>query len=125
VGERWGLVRRCLAVVVLAVWLAMIMVSAWTTQLHVCSDEVARVGSTALVQSCGSLSITDPPSLALLVVAGLLLLPDLTSLEIPGMLRVERKLEKEVNDAASSTAKAITLANQQEEKREQFESPAS
>jgi hypothetical protein len=66
----------------------MLMVSAWTTHLQVCSDEVARVGSTALVKSCDSLSITDAPSLALLVVVGVLLLPDLSSIEIPGILRV-------------------------------------
>lgn len=144
-------VRRGLAGVLLTGWLAMLMVSAWTTQLQVCNDEVARVGSTALVKSCGSLSITDAPSLALLVVVGILLFPDLSSLEIPGVLRVERKLEEQakrqediaamiqrlelsiaqrvevfnVNDVGSLAAKIGELVAQQAEKREQFESPAS
>jgi len=143
--------RRALAGVLLAGWLAMLMVSAWTTHLQVCSDQVARVGTAALVKSCGSLSITDAPSLALLVVVVILLLPDLSSLEIPGVLRVERKLEEQtkrqediaamiqrlelsvtqrvevfnVNDVGSMAVRIGELAAQQAEKREQFESPAS
>jgi hypothetical protein len=135
-------------VILLVGWLGMLMVSAWTTHLQVCSDEVARVGSTALARSCGSLSLTDAPSLAVLVVVGILLFPELSSLEIPGILRVERKLEAQarrqediagliqrlevsmgqrvevrvVNEVGSLTARASLLATQQDEKREQFES---
>jgi hypothetical protein len=84
------------------------------------------------------------------VVVGLLFLPDLTSLEIPGILRVERKLDEQarrqdeiasmiqrlelsiaqrvevnINDVGSMTARVVRLADQQEEKREQLDSPAS
>jgi hypothetical protein len=98
------LARRGLAFALLAGWLAMLMVSAWTAHLQVCNDEVARVGGTALVRSCGSLSITDAPSLALLVIFGVLLLPDLSALEIPGILRVERKLEEQARRQDDFTA---------------------
>jgi hypothetical protein len=135
----------------LAGWLGILMVSAWTSQLQVCTDEVAQVGSKALARSCGSLSFTDAPSLALLVVVGVLLFPDLASLEIPGILRVERKLEVQarqqddlasmvqrlqvsvgqrvevinVNEIGSVAVKLGELAALQSDKREQFESPAS
>jgi hypothetical protein len=68
--------------VLLVCWLTMLLVSAFTSDLRVCSDEVARVGSTALAHSCGAMSLTDAPSLALLLIAGVLLLPDLSAFEI-------------------------------------------
>jgi hypothetical protein len=81
-GRRVGLVgtRRGMVAVLLLGWLAVLLISAFTPHLQVCSDEVARVGSTALARTCGSLSFTDAPSLAVLVIVGLLLLPDLSSL---------------------------------------------
>lgn len=129
-------------------WLAVLLISAFTPHLQVCSDEVARVGSAALARSCGSLSFTDAPSLAVLVIVGLLLLPDLSSLEIPGILRVERKIEAQArrqddivamihrleasqhvevnyNEVGSRSVKVGELAAVQDEKREQFESPTS
>jgi hypothetical protein len=148
-ARRVGLARarRGLVAVLLLGWLAALVVSAFTPHLQICTDEVARVGSTALARSCGSLSFTAAPSLAVLVIVGLLLLPDLTSLEIPGVLRVERKLEEQArrqddivamiqrlevsqhvqvnyNEVGSSSARVGELAALQDEKREQFESPA-
>lgn len=149
-GRRVGLdrARRGLAAVLLAGWLAALVISTFTSQLQVCSDEVARVGGTALAKSCGSLSFTDAPSLAVLVIVGMLLLPDLSSLEIPGIVRVERKLEEQArrqddivamiqrldvsqhvevnyNEVGSKSAVLGELAAVQDEKRAQFESRTS
>ena len=52
-----------------------------------CEEQFARVGSAPLVEACHPLSMTDAPVLALVIVAGLLLLPDLSALEIPGVVR--------------------------------------
>jgi hypothetical protein len=149
-GRRVGLVgvRRGLVAVLLLGWLAVLLISAFTPHLQVCSDEVARVGSTALAKSCESLSFTDAPSLAVLVIVGLLLLPDLSSLEIPGILRVEREIKDQArrqddivamihrlevsqhvevnyNEVGSRSARVGELAALQDEKRERFESPAT
>jgi hypothetical protein len=103
---------RALAAAVLAGWLSMLMVSAWTTHLQVCNEEVARVGGAALVKSCGSMSITDAPSLALLVIAGILLLPGFSVLEIPGILKIERKLEQQTKrqDEIASMIQRLELS---------------
>src|ERR1700678_3707749 len=87
--------RWVAATIALAVWLTIVLVSAFTSHLQVCHDEVSRVGTKALVQSCGPISVTDAPSLALLVTFAALLIPDLSALEIPGIFRVERKLEEQ------------------------------
>lgn len=151
-GRRLGMAgaRRGLAAVLLLGWLVILMVSALTSHLQVCTDQVARVGSVALARSCGSLTFTDAPSLAVLVIVGILLLPDLSSLEIPGVLRVERKIEEQTrrqdelaamiqrldvsqrmrvevnyNQVGSTSVRVGELAALQDEKREEFESPAS
>ncbi len=128
-------------------WVVVVWVSFQTSYLHTCDDQVARVGGEALVRSCRPLSITDTPTLALLVAVGVLLLPDLSALEIPGVLRLERQIKEqakrqdeivamvhrlevaqhqEVNvyAAATDAAKVVELAAQQEEKRRLFGSDA-
>lgn len=145
-------VRRGLVAVLLSGWLTMLLVSAFTPHIHTCDDEVAQVGNAALVQSCRSLSVTDAPSLAVLVIVGILLLPDLSVLEVLGVLRVERKLEEQTrrqddivrminrlemsitqrventtniyNEVSSRSERVGELISLQNEKREQFESPA-
>ena len=141
-------VRRGLVALLLLGWLALLLVSTLTPRLHTCDDEVARVGSAALVKSCQSLTITAAPMLAILVIVGVLLLPDLSALEIPGVLRVERKLEEQArrqddivamihrlevsqrvevhnyNDVGAKAARVGELAALQDEKREQFDSDA-
>jgi hypothetical protein len=82
--------------------------------------------------------------LALLVSAGILLLPDVSALEIPGVLRLERKLEentrrqedlvamvqrKEVSQRQQvinvfDLAKLAELVGLQDEKRQRFDSDA-
>jgi len=141
--------RRAGAATLLLGWLVVIWVSFQTPYLHTCDDQIARVGDVALPRSCRPLSITDGPTLALLVGAGVLLFPDLSALEIPGVLRLERQVKEqakrqeeivamvhrlevakhqEVNVyadvAAADAAKVVELAAQQEEKRHLFGSDA-
>jgi hypothetical protein len=59
------------------------------------------VGRLALVQSCRPLSVTDPPVLAMLIAAGLLLFslfPDLSALEVFGVFRLERQLKEQAEE---------------------------
>lgn len=94
-------IRLWVAVVLLLGSLALIWVSFLTPYLHVCDDQVAEVGSAALVQSCRPLSVTDPPILAMLIAAGVLLfslLPDLSALEIFGVFRLERQIKEQAKE---------------------------
>jgi hypothetical protein len=144
-----ALARRLVAVLLLVAWIVMLLVSSLSSNLRTCDDQIARVGGTALVRSCAPLSFASAPSLAVLIIVGVLLLPDLSVLEIPGVLRVERKLEEQAkrqddifalihrlemsqrvevhnyNDVGASAMKVGELAALQGEKREQFDSDAS
>ena len=145
----WTKARRTTAAVILLGWVVVVWVSFQTRFLHTCDDQVARVGNVALVRSCRPLSITDTPSLALLVGAGVLLFADLSVFEIPGVLRLERKVKEQakrqdeivamvhrlevaqhqrqeinVYTAAEGAARIVELAAQQAEKRHLFGSDA-
>ena len=137
--------RRSVAAGLFAGWLVVLWVSFATPYLHTCDDEVARVGSAALVTSCGPLSITDAPALALVIVACLLLVPDLTALEIPGVFRLERQLKEQDARQQERQAQIVgliqslevrqnvynvfgrlaELAGEQDEKRQRFDTDAS
>lgn len=128
-------------------WLVVLWVSFQTHYLHICHDQIARVGSVALQNSCQPLAITDAPTLALLVGAAVLLLPDLSALEISGIFRLERQLKEQArrqddivamihklemsqrvevhyNTVAATAVRVGELAVLQDEKREDFESDA-
>src|ERR1700733_16168037 len=64
----WATARRAGAVFLLLGWVALLWVSFQTSYLHICDDEVARVGHVPLVRSCRPLSVTDGPMLAILIV---------------------------------------------------------
>jgi len=94
-------VRLNITIVLVLGSLALVWVSFLTPYLHTCDDQVARVGRLALVQSCRPLSVTDPPVLAMLIAAGLLLFslfPDLSALEIFGVFRLERQLKEQAEE---------------------------
>ena len=86
--------------------------------MRTCDEDVARVGSTALVKACRPLTITDGPILAVLIIVGILLLPDLSALEIPGVLRVERKLEEQVRrqDEIITMIHRLEVSQQQQQR---------
>jgi hypothetical protein len=86
--------RRIAAGAFLMAWGIVAWISWATPYLQSCTDEVARVGSTPLIRSCGPMSILDPPLLVLLVACGLLLLPDLKVIELFGIVRLERVVEE-------------------------------
>lgn len=145
--SRLTLARRGAAVTLLVGWLVVLWISFESPYLHTCDDEVARVGSAALATSCRPLSISDAPTLALLVGAGALLLPDLTALEIPGLFRLERQLKEqdvrqqerqaeivgliqrlEVRQSVYNVfdiARLAELVGLQDEKRQRFDTDAS
>lgn len=139
--------RRVLAAALLLGWLVVLWISFQTHYLQACDDQIARVGRVALMRSCKPLSVTDAPALALLVSAGVLLIPDLSALEIAGVFRLERQLKEQAkrqdeivamirtlemsqrvevhyNEVGSRAVKVGELAVLQDEKREQFDSDA-
>jgi hypothetical protein len=122
-GKRMAKVRRGLAAALLLGWLVTLFVSTLNPSgLHVCDDEIARVGSTALVKTCRPLAITDAPMLAVLVIVGILLFPDLSALEIPGVLRVERKLEQQARrqDEIVATVHRLEASQQQQQQQQVY-----
>jgi hypothetical protein len=94
-ASRLTYVRRAGVATLLLSWLAVIWVSFQTPYLKTCDDQIARVGTVALPRSCRPLSITDAPTLALLVGAGILLFPDLSALEITGLFRLEKQIKEQ------------------------------
>lgn len=85
--------RRVAVAVALLTALFVVWFSFLTSHLQTCDDQVAEVGRAALVKSCRPMTVTDAPILALLIVAGLLLWPELAALEIFGVFRLERRIE--------------------------------
>jgi hypothetical protein len=102
-----------------AAWIALTWISFQTSYLQVCTDQVARVGNTALVRSCDPLSLTDAPLLALVGTAVLLLLPDVSSLEIPGILRLERRVEAQVDRQEKIAEEIKNLVQQNQHQRQE------
>ena len=147
-GGRLAVKRRLLAACLFGAGLVLTLVSSLTSSLHTCVGQIARVGTVPTVQTCDPLSITDAPILVLLIGAVALLVPDLmkhlTGLEIPGVLRIERKVEEQgrrqedilrliqqidvsqnQNQQVILTTAAIAeLVGLQPEKRRRFESDA-
>lgn len=141
---RTTLARRLVAVALLLGFVGAIWVSFETRYLHTCEDVVARVGTVPLVPSCRPLSLTDTPMVAMLILAGILLFPELSALEIPGVVRLERQLKEQARrqeDIVAAihrleisqhqqvnvlvAAKVGELVGEQDEKRRRFESDAS
>lgn len=48
-----------------------------------------------MVRSCEPISITDAPVIALVIGAVVLLLPDVASVEIPGIVRIENRIKEQ------------------------------
>ena len=143
--------RRLLAACLFGAGLGLVSVSSLTSSLHTCVDQIARVGTVPTVRTCDPLSITDAPILVLLIGAVALLVPDLmkhlTGLEIPGVLRIESKVEEQGRrqedimrliqqiqvsqnqnqnqQVIFSIAELAELVGLQPEKRRRFESDAS
>ena len=140
--------RRGAAAVALLGVLFVVWLSFLTSHLQTCDDQVARVGNAALVKSCRPMAVTDAPVLTLLIVAGLLLWPELAALEIFGVFRLERRLEEQakrqedivamvhrlevsqqqrtqvtttLNVTSATAARAGELVAIQDEKRERFD----
>lgn len=142
------LLRRSLALCLFGAGLVLTLLSSLTSRLQTCVDQVARVGTVPAVRTCDPLSITDAPILVLLIGALVLLVPDLmkcmTAFEIPGVIRIERKVEEQGRrqedilrliqriDVSQSqrqqviftTAEVAELVGLQSEKRRVFESDA-
>jgi hypothetical protein len=74
--------------------LVFIFVSNFTHYAQDCTDQIARVGTVPTIRSCGPMSITDAPIIALLIGAVMLLLPDVSSVEIPGIVRIENQIKE-------------------------------
>jgi hypothetical protein len=118
-ADRLALLRRVLAIVFILSWASIAWVSYQTSHLQQCQEQVARVGNSPLVKSCGPLSLTDPPMLALLIVACVLILPDLSSIEIPGVIRLEREIEKQAirQDELAGMVQRLDLAVHQQQQQ--------
>jgi hypothetical protein len=75
--------------------LTLTLISSLSAHLQVCSEQIARVGTIPAVRTCDSMSINTAPILILVIAAGVCLLPEWSVFEIPGVLRVEKKVEEQ------------------------------
>jgi len=94
-GKHSQLLRRLGAAIFFLAALTLTLVSSFTSYLQTCADQVVRVGNVPTVRTCGPMSIDTPPVLILIIAAGVCLLPEWNVFEIPGFLRVERKIEEQ------------------------------
>jgi hypothetical protein len=118
-GGKLAVARRILAGLLVAAWIAATWISFETSYLQVCTDQIVRVGNAPLVRSCDPLSLTDAPLLVLVGAAVLLLLPDVSSLEIPGILRLERRIESQVNRQEKIAEEIKNLVQQNQHQRQE------
>lgn len=72
------------------------------------AGSVAVPATSSTVVSCRPLQITDPQVLVAVLLAMLLLLPDLKSLKIAGLVEIERSAVKAA-DAAAKASEAVTM----------------
>jgi hypothetical protein len=75
--------------------LVLILVSSFTHYAQICTDQIARVGTVPAVRSCEPMSITAAPIIALLIGAVVLLVRDVSSVEIPGVVRIENQIKEQ------------------------------
>lgn len=87
--------RRLLVAFLLAACLALTLISSLTPYLHTCTDQIARVGNVPIARSCEPMSITSVPVLIPLIAALILLLPDISSFELFGILQIAGKLDEQ------------------------------
>lgn len=89
------LLRRLAAACFFMAALTLTLLSSFTPYLQTCADQIARVGTVPTVRTCDPMSIDTPSILILVIAAGVCLLPEWNAFEIPGILRVEKKVEEQ------------------------------
>jgi hypothetical protein len=133
-------IRRLVAACFFAAALALTLVSSFTHYAQTCTDQIARVGTVPTVRSCDPMSITAAPIIALLIGAVMLFLPDVASVEIPGVVRIENQIKEQVRRQEEliglvqnirisqgqymiiGTQEMLEMLSRQPEKRQDFES---
>lgn len=87
VAAKW--VRRAILLVVL-VWACWLLL--WNGVPTVCQQEVTDAGT--LVKVCGPMAANDPRVFVFLLIFGVLAFPELSEIEIAGLLTVKRRLDE-------------------------------
>lgn len=86
--------RRAASAALLVALVAVCLLSTFDPDVRVCGDALASTGEDGAVTICRPLSLTDPGVLLAALLALLLLLPDLSSLKIAGLVELERTAEQ-------------------------------
>lgn len=89
------LLRRAAAACFFAAALVLTLISSFTPYLQTCAEQITRVGTVPTVHTCDSMSIDNPAIWILVIAAVVCLLPEWSVFEIPGILRVEKKVEEQ------------------------------
>lgn len=97
---RWSarharIIRRLTAAAFFVAALVLTLISNFTPHLQACAEQIARVGTTPSVRTCDPMSIDTAPILILFIAAGVLLLPEWSVFEIPGVLRLEKQVREQ------------------------------
>ena len=98
------------AVLLLAVALTVASSFAHDSPLRQCQDVVATVGEAPVVETCRPLSVTDGPVLLLLTVFLVLLLPDVKSIKIAGVLELEREVKETRTEVEVLGSRVLALS---------------
>jgi hypothetical protein len=113
--------RRAAAGCFFAAGLVLTLISSFTSYLQTCTEQIARVGSVPTVRTCDSMSVENPVIWILVIAAGVCLLPEWGVFEIPGILRVEKKVEEQGRrqDAMLHLLQQINVSQNQKQDQKQ------
>ncbi len=102
-------IRLSFALVVLLTGLGIGWLGAYRPGLRICEDKVAQVGDLARVRICRPVQITDPPLAITVLVAAALLLPDFSRIAVPGLIELERAVERQAERQEDLTRQVSEL----------------
>lgn len=109
-ADRWWSiakwVRRVLVIVLLALAARELLVDGLP---RVCEEQVAEG---AVVTVCHAMGVTDPRVGLFLLAVGLLLLPDLSELEVAGVVKLQRKVDAARTEVAELSGELVGVRNQ-------------
>lgn len=106
-----AVVRRAGSVVVLLGLVGICLWSAFDPSVRVCGDSLAATGGAGVVTICRPLSLTDPAVLTGALLTLLLLLPDLQSLKIAGLVELQRTAEQTREQVDEVRAQLVALTS--------------
>jgi hypothetical protein len=83
-----------------------------TSHLRVCVDTITTISARPVVQLCHPMGVTDAPVVLVLIVVGALMLPDISTIKIGGLIELERSVKESVKEQEKLTENVERILNQ-------------